>query len=220
MSIKILSFFLVLSSSAHATKVNGEKIDVEGIVEKKDNQSDTEVDHFRTELNKIKFQNKNNKKKIGLLKKLTNQMDKLSTTHEEFILQRQEWEEKVSQFNQKVDCLQKKGEECGGTREKNIETIDPQAEYEQAVSQKINANIDSLKGCYQRELDQGNHVSGTINTVLEISQAGELEHTHILNEDRGVENIRRCIVHVLHQLTFPPTPNQKTFQGVTSINLL
>ena len=109
MSIKILSFFLALSSlSAHATKVNGEKIDVEGIVEKKDNQSDTEVDHFQTELNKIKFQNKNNKKKIGLLKKLTNQMDKLSTTHEEFILQRQEWEEKVSQFNQKVDCLQKK----------------------------------------------------------------------------------------------------------------
>ena len=130
MFIKVVSVLLMISSVVHAAnldtkkdKVKGEKIDVEGIANKNP-EKDTELEHFQTELKKIEFQNKNNKKKIGILKKLGSQMDQLSATHEEYFRERQEWEDKVNQFNNKVDCLEKKGARCetiGG-----INVIDPQ----------------------------------------------------------------------------------------------
>ncbi|MCY4524726.1 MAG: hypothetical protein OXB84_08310, partial [Halobacteriovoraceae bacterium] len=124
MLIKVLSISLMLASfSLWADVVRGNKIDIEGIVDKqavRNNEiintqdRDNEVEHFQTELKKVKFQNKNNKKKVGLLKKLSTEMDRLSNTHEEYFMQRVEWEEKVSEFNKKMDCLQKKGGDCDG----------------------------------------------------------------------------------------------------------
>lgn len=93
--------------------VNNEAINVDGVVVEKA-PSDPELESIKAEIVKQKQETILNKHKSKGFQELSKSVVKLSTTTEEYLLQKRAAHQQIAEYNEKVRCLQDDdpGREC------------------------------------------------------------------------------------------------------------
>lgn len=113
----VITLFLVSNvalAANGANKVNGKEINVDGYYKEQTNtQVDEELKSLRTELKNVKNLKKNYQKKEKVYGKLVQESEGLKENFENYLEQRDEWNDAIGGYNALLECTKsKKAKDC------------------------------------------------------------------------------------------------------------
>ena len=112
LSMNVFAQDLVTTDSTNQV-VNSETINVDGVLVEKP-MTDPELESIKAEITNQKQQTVLNKQKAKGFQQLSKSVEHLSTTTEEYLLEKRAAQQQIAEYNEKVRCMQDEypGREC------------------------------------------------------------------------------------------------------------